>query len=253
MLANIFKHSYFFIIYGYVISDFIHLEFADKYFETGFTNGDDNNWMNSSFHSAHRVKFDLFRKYGLIAAAGDRHLAEFTPPWYLKNPDTVEEWKFALTAVDWREEELRERLKRSERLACGDEEIELTESGEEGHLLIKAVLGLGDMVSNVNIPNQGQIPNLPLGVVVETNALFRRDYVSPVFAGNIPENVLALVMPHAINQSNIMKASANCDYALALNAFMSDPLVAISPKDAEALFRTMLKNTQEYLPRGWRI
>lgn len=231
----------------------LYREFAGKYYETGYTKGDDNNWMNSFFHSAHRVKFDLFRKYGLIAAAGDRHLAEFMPPWYLKNPETVKEWKFSLTTVDWREEDLRERLKRSERLAGGEEEIELSKSGEEGHLLIRATLGLGDMVSNVNIPNQGQIPNLPLGAVVETNALFRRDHVAPVFAGNIPDNVLALVMPHAINQSIIMKAAINCDYSLALNAFMCDPLVNISPNDGETLFRTMLKNTRAYLPDGWKL
>lgn len=34
---------------------------------------------NSTFACAHRVKFDLFRRYGLIAVAGDRHLAEFMP------------------------------------------------------------------------------------------------------------------------------------------------------------------------------
>ncbi len=41
-------------------------------------------------------KFDLFKKYGWIAAAGDRHLAEFMPPIYLKDPETVASWKFGL-------------------------------------------------------------------------------------------------------------------------------------------------------------
>ena len=53
----------------------------------------------------YRVKFHLFRRYGLIATAGDRHLAEFMPGnEYLKDPETVEKWKFALTSVDWRKE-----------------------------------------------------------------------------------------------------------------------------------------------------
>lgn len=43
--------------------------------------------MNSSFACANRVKFDLFLRYGCIAAAGDRHLAEFMPgKTYLKAP-----------------------------------------------------------------------------------------------------------------------------------------------------------------------
>ena len=33
--------------------------------------------MNSRFACGHRVKFDLFRRYGAIAATGDRYLAEF--------------------------------------------------------------------------------------------------------------------------------------------------------------------------------
>lgn len=62
--------------------------------------------MNSFFACANRVKFDLFRKYGLIAAAGDRHLAEFMPGnTYLKAPETVARWKFSLTTVEYRKKE----------------------------------------------------------------------------------------------------------------------------------------------------
>ena len=61
--------------------------------------------MNASFETKNRVKFDLFRRYGLIAAAGDRHLAEFMPgDEYLKDPDTVASWGFKLTTVDSRKE-----------------------------------------------------------------------------------------------------------------------------------------------------
>ena len=230
----------------------IYHEFAEKYYNTGFTKDKDDNWMNSSFNSAHRVKLDLFRRYGLIAAAGDRHLAEFMPPWYLKDPETAQSWKFGLTTVDWREKDLEEKLDRSRRLAKGEEEIELSGSGEEGHLLIKALLGLGDMISNVNIPNLGQIPNLPLGAVVETNALFRYDYISPVFAGEMPDNVLALTMPHVINQKNILKAAINCDPSLAFSAFMNDPLVKLLPEEGEALFKSMIEGTAAFLPDKWK-
>ena len=43
------------------------------------------------------MKFDLFRRYGLIAAAGDRHLAEFMPgDEYLKNPRLLNAGNLAL-------------------------------------------------------------------------------------------------------------------------------------------------------------
>ena len=127
--------------------------------------------MNNSFDCSHKVKFDLFLRYGLIAAAGDRHLAEFLPPWYLKNPETARQWGFSLTPVAWRKEDLKRRLARQARLLSGEEALELKGSGEEGHLLIKALLGLGDLVSNVNVPNRGQVENLPLGAVVELSLI----------------------------------------------------------------------------------
>ena len=72
--------------------------------------------MNNFFDCSHRVKFDLFRRYGKIAAAGDRHLAEFMPPWYLQNPETARRWGFTLTPVSWRWEDLDNRLARRARL-----------------------------------------------------------------------------------------------------------------------------------------
>ena len=53
----------------------VYKEYIDAHYEEGHHERD-KHWMNSSFECAHRVKFDLFRRYGMIAAAGDRHLAE---------------------------------------------------------------------------------------------------------------------------------------------------------------------------------
>ena len=125
-------------------------------------------------------------------------------------------------------------------------------SGEEGHLLIKALLGLGDMVSNVNMINRGQIPNLPIGAVVETNALCGRDRIEPVYAGPIPGNVLPLVARHVYNQENTLRAAITCDRKLAFSTFMNDPqLGSVSLADGQKLFDDMLENTRKYLPKKW--
>ena len=230
----------------------LYARFADKYFEAGYEEGQDNNWMNSHFNCAHRVKFDLFRKYGAIAAAGDRHLAEFTAPWYTLNPDVVRSWKFSLTPVSWRVEDLGNRLRRSDDLISGKEEPVLKPSGEEGHLLLKALLGLGDLVSNVNIPNRGQIPNLPLGAVVETNALFGRDRIEPVYAGPLPGNLLPLIARHVYDQENTLTAALRCDRKLGFTTFMNDPQLASVPvADGQKLFDDMLENQRTYLPKAW--
>lgn len=214
----------------------IYRKHIDEHFEEGLEEKD-NNWMNNSFACSHRVKMDLFNRYGLIAAAGDRHLAEFMPgDEYLKDPDTVHGWKFALTTVDWRKNDLQERLAKSRRLVSGEEQIQLEPTGEEGILLIKALCGLERVVSNVNIPNSGkQISNLPADAIVETNAIFERDAIRPVLAGSVPENLRALLMPHIENHERILRIvmGGNKDKDLVVEAFLSDPLVKGRVTEAE--------------------
>ena len=154
--------------------------------------------------------------------------------------------------VSWRKQDLKERLQRSENLVSGQEEITLKASGEEGHLLLKALLGLGDMVSNVNIPNRGQIPNLPLGAVVETNALFGLNRIDPVYAGPVPSAILPLITRHVLNQENTLTSALRCDRKLGLTTFLNDPqLSAVTPKDGEKLFNDMLENQRAFLPEKW--
>ena len=232
----------------------VYRDYINAHYEEGYEEPD-KNWANSTFECAHRVKFDLFRRYGLIAAAGDRHLAEFMPGTdYLKDPETVKSWKFGLTTVDWRKNDLKERLEKSRRLADGEQEIELKPSGEEGILLIKSLCGLERTISNVNIPNSFlQIANLPKDAVVETNAVFSRDSIKPVIAGSIPEEVLELIKPHVANHERILKAALTCDRTLVYEAFLSDPLVKgrASDEEVKQLADDMIENTRIYLPEGW--
>ena len=230
----------------------LYARFAEKYHETGYEESPDKNWMNSHFNCAHRVKMDLFRRYGAIAAAGDRHLAEFTAPWYTATPETIREWKFSLTSVEWRIQDLQDRLRRSDALISGREKISLKPSGEEGHLLMKALLGLGDLISNVNVPNCGQIPDLPRGAVVETNALFTLDRIEPVCAGPTPAGIRPLVARHILNQENTLASALRCDRRLGFSTFMNDPQMASVPADeGKMLFDDMLENQRKYLPKEW--
>ncbi len=226
----------------------VYKEFVEKYYETGFTEKFDKNWMNNSFLCSHRVKMDLFKRYGVIAAAGDRHLAEFCEgKWYLESPEKVAEWGFGLTTVDWRKNDLIERRQKSENYRNGSLKLEIKKTGEEGVHQMRALLGLDDLITNVNIVNKGQIPNLPLGAVVETNAVFRSGTVTPVMAGDVPSQIHSLVARICTEQEEINAAVAARDVNRIFAIFANDPLVTCSIEDAKKLFIEMLENTKEYL------
>ncbi len=228
----------------------IYEQFADKYYETG--NGiTDDNWAsaNKYFICGHRVKFDLFKRYGVIAAAGDRHLAEFCPgKWYLGSPEQVLDWKFRLTPVSWRKEDLVKKVTYTKKLVNGEEEVAVARTGEEGTRQMKGILGIAPLVTNVNMINMGQISNLPKGFVVETNASFSARGVQPISAGAIPVGVDNLVQRVAYNQELTVESAMTGNYELAFRAFVNDPLVTCSLSDARKLFEEMLKNTAKYLP-----
>ena len=227
----------------------IYANYVNSHFEEGyeFTS---NNWMNSVFSCAHRVKFDLFRKYHYIAAAGDRHLAEFMPgDLYLKDPETVKKWKFTLTPISFRKQDLQERLARSERLYNNKEKIKLKSTGEEGVQLIKALCGLKNKVSNVNLPNYAlQIANLPKEAIVETNALFTYDSVAPIYSGDMPEDIRQLTMPHINNHKLIYEACIEKDRKKVYKAFRNDPNInsRLDNKTIRSLVDEMIDNTSKY-------
>ena len=214
----------------------------------GINENTDENWVKIPCFSREKVKFDLFKKYDAIAAAGDRHLAEFCPGyWYLKDPETVKGYGFTLTSIAYRKDDLIERKQKQDERVAG-KAVELIESGEESVRQIKALCGMGDFVTNVNIPNRGQVPNNPVDAVLETNAYFTGDSVRPIFAGNVPQGINALVTRIIEEQEMVVEAALTGNYELAFTAFRNNPNVCLPLDKARELFEQMLENTKEYLP-----
>jgi alpha-galactosidase len=231
----------------------LYREFVKKYADTGFrkvrTSGADYNEDDPErikfFGSTDRVKMDLFSRHGLIAAAGDRHLAEFCPySWYLSSPETAESWGFALTPVSWRIKD-REKLKlKAKAYRNGTEQMIPVESGEEGLKIIKALTDHGDIITNVNLPNNEQMPDLPKGVVVETNAVFKHDNIESVTTYGLPVDLRALVMHHILSQEGIVEAVFEDDIEKAFRVFSHDLAIQKLPLcDARSLFDEMRKNS----------
>ena len=223
-------------------------EFCEEY-KDGYTyTAVDQNWLNNHFKSQEKVKMELFRRFGVIAAAGDRHLAEFCPgQWYLENPERVHDMHYNLTTVEWRKKDLVERLEKSRQLVSGEKNVEINVTGEEGVQQLRALFGLREMVTNVNIPNKGQIPNLPIGAIVETNAVFRSNSITPVFAGEIPAEIYPLIARVCAEQEEVSEGIAERDLDKIFNAFAGDPLVTCSLEDARKMFKEMCQNTKKYL------
>ena len=211
-----------------------------------YTQEEVESW-NDWFYSTDQVKFTLFQRFGILAAAGDRHLVEFLPG-FIQSPETLFKWGIIRTPVSWRVERWKSAPRRTRELMSGQTPLSLESSGEEGVRLIQALVGQGDLVTNANMENDGQIENLPARAVVETNVHFSRNHSRPAIAGALPAGLAPLVNLHCANQELIIEAALADDQDLAFQAFQNDPTNHLPIDVAWEFFKKMLRVTCEYLP-----
>ena len=113
---------------------------------------------------------------------------------------------------------------------------------------MKALLGFETRVSNVNMPNRGQMKDMPFGTIVETNAVFSNDNVSPVTGASLPTAVKNLVLRGLYNIEDCYEGIKERDFGKIFTSFINQPLCAnLSKERAYELFSEMVVNTRMYL------
>ena len=100
----------------------------------------------------------------------------------------------------------------------------------------------------VNLPNHGQIDNLPRAAVVETLADVGSAGAQPLAVGPLSLGILRTLQPHISNQELIVDAALTGDRQLALQALVGDPLVR-DWRSAPRLLDELLEAHEAYLPQ----
>ncbi len=185
------------------------------------------------------IAYNFLRQFGVLGAAGDRHLAEFVP-WYLVSEAMLQRYGVNVTPSSSRLRVRKPKKNAAYLMKDGRYINRLVKSDEESVAIMLGILGLKDLDTNVNLPNRGQTPDLPMGHVVETYAQFRRNRVTPVVANTLPKPVNSLVRRVMDVQSMVLEAGLTLDKDLAFAALLADPLCCLSVDDARAMFDEML-------------
>ena len=174
----------------------------------------------------HRLKARLLGLFGALPVAGDRHVAEFFSN-FLK-PETP--WGpfsgIHLTTIEDRYAWLASWKARAGRWLSGEELIDLQPSSEGMASVIGALHSGRPHIEVMNLPNTGQVPDLPLGAVLETMGVVDGAGARPFAVGPLPPGIDAVVRRHVANQEMIVDAALERRRDLALQALMNDPLAA---------------------------
>ncbi len=198
-----------------------------------------------------QVKAHLLQLYGALPVAGDRHVAEFFPSFLTEATNFGEVYGVELTSVTdravWRADD-RARL---EAIVMGQTDLRpllQEQSGEAAHSIITALATNGRYTGIMNLPNAGQIGNLPRDAVVETYGVVDSTGANGLSAGDLPAAIQAVVNRHVSNQELIVEAALTGDRALARQALCNDPLVTLPPEVAVAMLDDLLSANRDYLP-----
>lgn len=204
---------------------------------------------NAGFsHSSHLLADELLREYGHLTYAADRHTCEFFNA-YLTDKKIMKRFKLVRTSVEDRYAGMEKARRRALGLASGAL-APSPRSRETAVDIMRAFVTNQPFVDVVNLPNIGQIDNLPRGAVVETLGLVNSRGFSPIAAGPLPERLLPLVEPHCRVQQMTLEAALKGDKELALESLMLDPLCAdLPPSDIRKMGIELMTATKEWLPQ----
>ena len=219
--------------------------FAEKYSESGFEFREGES-RNDPKADGSKIRFDLFLRYGLVPAVPDRIIADYFGTWYLKTPKILASWKQAQTTANHLKKQRLERMSRVKPLMNGTEILEensLTETAQ----IIRALMGMGNFITNAVMLNEGQVDNLPRGAAVETNALVSRGSIRAVAAGSLTDELAGMSVRSITNRALIVRSVFEKDLDIAFNAFLNDPLMSIDLNSAAVLYKDMLASVRNSL------
>ncbi len=229
------------------------LDYLDEFFKNHkdgyFERGSNKEYLTNPYSYNNLLKYDLYKRYGVLPAAGDRHLAEFlNNSWYLKNKEMAINSGFNLTPVELRKKECLDKIFHLDLISRGKEELTINKSNEEAVELIECLMGLRETISNVNYINLGQVPYLKLGSIVESNCIFKDDKLEPLKCGDINDSVINLINRNSLNIETCYEGIKERDLKKIFASFINQPLCSnLTIDEGKKLFKEMILNTRRYL------
>ena len=179
-------------------------------------------------------------------------MVEFFPYFLTERCNYAKDYGVNMTYIKDREYGYKHKKEWIEKVLAGEEEMPLEQSGEAVAKLISALANhKKGVVDIVNLPNRGQVSNLPKDAVVETFAHIGPHDATPITVGELPPPVQSICNTHVVNQELIVEAAMQGSRELALQALYNDPQIKEWDYVPEML-EELLEANRDFLPRFFK-
>jgi len=198
------------------------------------------------------TSLSIWRRYGFLPIAGDRHVVEFFAQFTRRGSREVKQHKLKpFGGMQGKREKMRKFL---ENWAYGGEALPDLEkwSGEDAHSVVLSMLDGDNARHTVNMPHDGALgPGIAPGALVECMASVDRRGARGVALGDLPPVVKALTQRLNAVHDLTVEAALEGDRAKVIQALLLDPSVVEFDR-VPFMVDEYLKENKRYLPRFWQ-
>ncbi len=206
-------------------------------------------WTKGDLLAKHRIKLELFGRFGVLPAAGDRHLAEFFPGFLTEASQFGKRWGVHLTTIADREQGQAGHVADLDALIAAPE-VSSRPSGELVAPLIDSMIRDHPRNFPLNLPNAGQCPDLPADVVVESVCIADASGVRGRDRAVCPPGLAEHLRRVSASQELTVEAGLTGNREQVFEAMLADPLAGrIDWDELAAMTDEMLNATAQWLPQ----
>ena len=202
------------------------------------------------FAQRHLLKLTLLDRFGALPGAGDRHLAEFLPSILTEESGWGESWGIKLTPISAREEHQAQYVADVDAVLSGAEELKTWESGEMVAPVIDSIVTGNRRELPLNIPNAGQVPDVPADAVVEAMCVVDAGGIRGRDTARPPAPLAEVLRRTVAVQELTVEAAVRGDREVAGAAFLLDSLAGRGDwRETGAMVDELLEGTSKWLPQ----
>ena len=216
---------------------------------TGTTDDDIEKATGGEDVPRYLLNFRLYERLGVFPVGASSHVAEALP-FYLNSEEAIERHRIRRKGVlPVRREAKEKKIQSILDIVEGRKPLPEPATSAEGVAPIIVALCTGETTeSMVNLPNQGQIPDLPRDVVVETWGMATWSQVLPVQSGPVPRSVSGMLNMIVDEEELAVEAALTGDRDKVVQAMHVSPLVQDKDRAPE-LADALIKATLQWLPQ----
>jgi len=210
---------------------------------------DGDKWTKADVIANNRIKFELFRRFGVLPGSSDTHVSEFFAGFVTEASDFGREWGVHHYGLAGHKAD-KDADDASVTEVLGSDEVSPWPSGElVANLLDGTVTGV-ERALPVNLPNAGQVTNLGPDVMVECMGLAGPKGVAPRDQTTVPSVLGELLRRIVASQELTVEAALTGNRTKVLEAMLADPMAGRLPYERiVAMTDELLAATASWLPQ----